>query len=107
MMTNEDAIKDIVKETCEGCLYIENCEREYCAFYLAIKALENQPRWIPVTERLPEINVEVIVTDIETIGTYASWYLGEGFWECDNGKFNNRIIAWMPLPQPYSKEEQS
>lgn len=62
--------------------------------------------WIPVTERLPEINVEVIVTDIETIGTYASWYLGEGFWECDNGKFNNRIIAWMPLPEPYTKEEQ-
>ena len=66
--------------------------------------VENEIRknnWIPVTERLPEIKTEVIVTDIETKDTYCSWYIGEGFWECDNGTFNNRIIAWMPLPEPY------
>lgn len=47
-MNNEDAIKDIVKETCEGCFYIETCQREDCAFYLAIKALEERPQgeWI-------------------------------------------------------------
>ena len=59
--------------------------------------------WIPVSERLPEINVAVIVTDIETTGTYSAYYMGNGFWECDNGTFKDRIIAWMPLPEPYKE----
>ena len=106
-MTNKEAIEQLIcikriKEDFHSPVNKHDIE----ALELAIKALESSS-WIPVTERLPEINVEVIVTDIETIGTYASWYLGEGFWECDNGKFNNRIIAWMPLPKPYTKEEQS
>ena len=77
---------------------------EDVAFSLAIKALEAQG-WIPVTERLPEINVDVIVTDIETTETYSSYYLGDGFWECDNGTHKKRIIAWMPFPKPYTKEK--
>lgn len=59
--------------------------------------------WIPVSERLPEINKEVIVTDTETSDTYTSEYIGNGYWECDNGTFNNRIVAWQPLPKPYKK----
>ena len=60
--------------------------------------------WIPVSEKLPERYKEVIVTDIETSDTYVSRYIGDGDWECDNGTFKNRIIAWQPLPEPYKKE---
>lgn len=71
------------------------------------KPYEERPHgeWIPVSERLPERYKEVIVTDIETSDTYQSQYLGNGYWECDNGTLKNRIIAWMPLPEPYKEEE--
>jgi len=63
-------------------------------------------RWIPVSERLPEKYEEVIVTDVEVSDTYQSQYIGNGYWECDNGAFTNRIIAWMPLPEPYKAESE-
>lgn len=59
--------------------------------------------WIPVSEGLPERCKEVIVTDIEVRDTYTSRYLGDGYWDCDNGPYNNRIIAWQPKPKPYKK----
>ena len=62
-----------------------------------------QGEWISVSERLPERYKEVIVTDIEVSNTYQSRYIGNGYWECDNGTFKNRIIAWQPLPEPYKK----
>ena len=69
-----------------------------------IKAYERpQGEWIPVSERLPERYKDVIVTDIEVSETYLSRYIGNGYWECDNGTFKNRIIAWQPLPEPYEK----
>jgi hypothetical protein len=55
---------------------------------------------------LPEQYKEVIVTDIETSETYLSRYIGNEYWECDNGLFKNRIIAWQPKPQPYKAESE-
>ena len=49
---------------------IKNCSTPYVPsvtndFYVAVKAVENVPsadRWIPVTERLPEPDVNVLIT---------------------------------------------
>ena len=75
---------------------------------LVRKAFRNvleQDRWIPITEKLPEPYKTVIVTDIETIDTYTGEYHGGGYWNTDTGDAKGRIIAWRPLPEPYTEEE--
>ena len=75
------------------------------ALEMAIEALQQEPKrgkWIPVTERLPEIDKRVIVT-----GTM--W----GLWEVDidrwNGerwvKYGGYVSAWQPIPEPYEESD--
>ena len=70
---------------------------------MAIKALE-QDKWIPVSERLPKEDNEVLIT----IKSCGKWYVCHSvyrdglFWQ-KNFEFNSyrNPIAWMPLPEPY------
>lgn len=69
-----------------------------------------EPRWIPVTERLPEDYVTVMATVegyVEPEARYSkrdgwewAYESGTGYWEELDG-----VIAWMPLPEPYKKSE--
>jgi hypothetical protein len=108
-LIDADALEKRFEEECEGecpiCIYSN--EGFPCGLIKTAPTVERLTgRWIPVSERLPEINKEVIVTDIETSDTYQSRYIGGGYWGCDNGPLNDRIIAWMPLPTPYKKESE-
>jgi hypothetical protein len=74
------------------------------AFNMAISALEKQEedRWIPVTERLPEKEGCYLVTvknDHERRYSKTAWYSGDGWFARQD------IIAWRPLPEPYTEEE--
>lgn len=55
-------------------------------------------RWIPVTERLPEVSGCYLVTvknDHERRYSKTAWYHGHGNW------FTNQAVTyWMPLPEP-------
>ena len=68
--------------------------------------LKEKTKWTLVSEELPKLYEEVIVTDIETSDTYISRYIGNGYWECDNGLYQNRIIAWQSKPKPYKEESE-
>ena len=63
-----------------------------------IKQLEAQvPRWIPVTERLPEDgkDVLVLIRGIVDVGLHSAQYGWETYTMGTVG-----ITHWMPLPEP-------
>lgn len=70
--------------------------------------LSDKTRWISVSERLPEKNIEVLVTtkwDYITIGEMFGdndWFIHEGTTNADI----DDIKAWMPLPTPYKAESE-
>ena len=56
--------------------------------------------WIPVEERLPDNNENVLVTT--DMGLIASGYIAHGTWITDQEP--DYPIAWRPLPDPYRPE---
>lgn len=78
----------------------------------AIQTLEQEPNWIPVSERLPDSQTEVIVScrddSADNIYRYTAsgWITTDGeYWIVDN-EINPYVIAWMPLPEPYKAESE-
>lgn len=70
----------------------------------AIKALESS-RWIPVTERLPD-KMGSYITTIDC-GKYG-FATGQRYFYNDEIGWNDKdVIAWMPLPEPYKKENEN
>lgn len=123
-------------EVCEECPLYGQTGVDHCcekALQLAITALQNQPVWIPVSERLPEELVPVNVTwinrnpdpyykDIKDVSfaNTAVYCNGKWYWwssVCTDyleeyGEYNVDlvdkdidIVAWMPLPEPYLESE--
>jgi hypothetical protein len=83
-------------------------DSELCedALHLAITALQNQPVWIPVSERLPEESLNsVIGWDTYRNRCCFVQYLGGRFVLGDDIDSVN-VTAWMPLPEPYRESEE-
>lgn len=102
----------------------------YAGLYRALTIVEYTPsaqQWIPVSERLPEKTGVYIVhfRDGEEEDHVFVWWLNEGtysgctptyidgdkYWasafngEPINEYMSKRVVAWMPLPEPYKEEE--
>lgn len=94
---------------------------------LTMPSAQPEQRWIPVSERLPEEDTEVLISyrykegegdtshvDID-ITTYGQMYFGGNkvgnnkHWRAPFEYFysNYEVIAWMPLPVPYKGEGEA
>ena len=121
---------------CFSCEYYASAEEEKEAMQMAISALEKQEqdRWIPVTERLPETTDPVNVTwaNNDPVSYYedirgkrftatACYHRGKWWWysavcqdlldeygkSCMDDEIDEaiEILAWRPLPEAYTEEE--
>ena len=87
---------------------------------LGDKVLENVPsaqpeqRWIPVTERCPEIG-QIVLCLLKTRHYYgrihvckycaADKYYDHPYFDWGHNGFPD-VVAWMPLPEPYREDEE-
>lgn len=69
-----------------------------------LSSVNPQPRWIPVSKRLPDIHnccKKYLVTDCQR-HIHTSMFTesgGENLWSYSD------VIAWMSLPEPYEPQE--
>lgn len=130
------AIEALEQEPCDDCISktlaleilnaMANVDKDnikvYSKVYSQIKDIpsvtQRCEKWIPVTERLPEIGDTVIISgkmkykgdkdyeefvDVaifevtQRFETFNDWYEGQDEFE---------IVAWQPLPEPYEETEQ-
>ena len=118
-------------EVCEECPLYGKTGMDHCcedAFQMAITALQNQPVWIPVSERLPEdgdvrFYMCIVENHEEDLPMFCQYEedRGFGFWkdyyDADTLGFVDsefqtneelgyeKVVAWMPLPEPYRESE--
>ena len=75
---------------------IPSAEPEQCA--------ENA-RWIPCSERLPEKDGRYLVT----CRNWGAWTVDWNIWHNEPKQswvYEQGVIAWMPLPEPYQEKEK-
>ena len=89
---------------------------------MAARALESKPRWVPCSERLPEMHEEndytgryeesnlVLICDASELHPQVHvgrcWRIGDRtWWETREGTVVlDKVVAWRPLPETYSGE---
>lgn len=81
---------------------------------LILKLLEREPRWIPVSERLPNHDEYIKNNGLFNVSdgnrSYSEWfdiYDKQKFGEHTMSGFrvDYAVTAWMPLPEPYESQE--
>ena len=98
-------------DTKQGAINCEKCAEEHrqlAEWLKELKQLREQIRWIPINERPPEKDVDVLVTD--DAGGLATVHIDsygereeskEGFWY-----ISQNVTAWKYFPQPYKAESE-
>lgn len=109
-MIKEEAIEILSDMRAEYNIFSDD-EKEatrYHALSWAIQALNERTwRWIPCSERYPEPDERVLVTDgyccyvWDCMSNRADAY----FWEDESCYYHNKydVVAWMPIPEPYKE----
>lgn len=100
LISREDAINAIYH-------HFPQMTMSECAVMLYEVSSAQPEQWIPVSERLPEEEVQVLVTD--DAGGLATIDVDCGYFDEEYGRFewfhSQNVTAWRPLPKPWKGEE--
>ena len=117
----EEVVLEDDNEDAQAELYETEVELE--ALRMAVRALEEKPRWIPCAERLPEMHEEVDYTGRQEESDFVlvcdaselhpQVHVGrcsrigdKVWWMTREWKVLDKVTAWMPLPETYSGSGQ-
>lgn len=102
------AMEDISKQQTykmfegEDTLYLD--ANDVGSVLASLPSVQPEPKWIPCSERLPEVGRYVIATTSWAFVTKAM-YCGE-HWEIDGLDYKkSSVVAWMPSPKPYRENK--
>lgn len=122
----ENAMLDDDNEDMQELLHETEIELE--TLRMAVRALESKPRWIPCSERMPEMHEEEVDGEFYKAsdrllfssaagvccGFYEDsdaggpvWYedyVGGPMWYSTTGLTCENVAAWMPMPQTYKED---
>ena len=112
---SRQAVHDAMYELCgEGSL-TDNPWRDNPHIYAITDAIDNlpsvnpkEPKWIPVSERLPKDGQSVLFCDIDNdimIGYHVNGRPDTHFSQDGTYDDMKNVRAWMPLPKPYEPQE--
>ena len=90
------------------------CEGNYkAALEMILNQIDNAPtfelsKWISVSERLPEVGQNILLSSSNGMFTAEGWLKNDGDWyqfRWNTTWPSDYIDAWMPLPEPYKEKE--
>ena len=107
---SRQAVLDLPKNTERGFggkIVEQRINIEYIKALPSVTPAENPSKWIPVSERLPEIHQDILLSlrslDVE-VGFMAET---EPYFYCHGAYIEpQNVLAWMPLPEPYKAESE-
>jgi len=107
--TFEITISAMAKDSAD---MIESLVAERDAAVTELSALKESVRWIPTSERLPEIeSTEVWEMYLCKLNRYGEikiaplWFIG-GNWYSGSAYYDDFVVAWRPLPEAPESEEK-
>lgn len=74
-----------------------------------LPSAQPEQRWIPVTERLPEESKRYLISVLDGVSrrtTVAQYQSRNKAWTLTGRMAYWKVVAWMPLPEPYDGGEQ-